>query len=128
MLAEIAPWTFWQNNTVMLTYLHNHEPGILLWQCSCHRNEKQNSESFLNYDANLTSLITVELKFIFFSLRCWFLCITSLAVTSSTLKTSVKFWGVSFKFWLRPWWMLTRKLVSRCNERSGNHPSLWKTW
>ena len=32
----------------------------------------------------------MELKFIFFSLRCWFLCMTSLVVTSSMLKTSVK--------------------------------------
>ena len=39
----------------------------------------------------------------FFSLRCWFLFMTSLAVTSSMLETSVKFWGTSFKFWLRPW-------------------------
>ena len=31
-------------------------------------NQKQNSESFFNYDANLTSVITMELKFIFFSL------------------------------------------------------------
>ena len=33
--------------------------------CSCHRNEKQNSYSFLNYDANLTSVITMELKVLF---------------------------------------------------------------
>ena len=38
----------------------------------------------------------------FFSLRYWFLCMMSLAVTSSMLKFSVKFWGTSFKFWLRP--------------------------
>ena len=93
---------FCQNNTVMLTYMHNHAPGILLWQCSCHRNEKQNSEPFFNYDANLTSVITMELKF-FFSLRCWFLCVTSLAVTWSMLKISLKFWGTSFKFWLHLW-------------------------
>ena len=89
------------NNAVMLTYTQDHAPGILLWQCSCHRNEKQNSDSFFNYDVNLTSVITMELKF-FFSLRCWFLCMTSLSVTPSMLKTSVKFWGISFKFWLRP--------------------------
>ena len=87
----------------MLIYTHNHAPGILLWQCSCHRKEKQNSESFSNYDANVTSVITMELKFIYFSLRCWFLCMMSLAVTSSMLKTSVKFWRTSFKFLLRPW-------------------------
>ena len=92
----------WCEHTMMLTYSHNHAPGILLWQCSYHRNEKQNSESFFNYDANLTSVITMELKSIFFSLRCCFLCITSLSVTSSMLTTSVKFWGTSFKFWLRP--------------------------
>ena len=51
---------------MMLTYSHNHAPGILLWQCSYHRNEKQNSESFFNYDANLTSAITMELKGVFF--------------------------------------------------------------
>ena len=33
--------------------------------------------------------------FSIFSLSCWFLCITSLAVTSSIIKTSVKFWGTS---------------------------------
>ena len=75
----------------MLTYSHNHAREILLWQCSFHINEKQNSKSFFNYDANLTSVITMKLKFIFFSLRCWFHCITSLAVTSSKLKTSLKF-------------------------------------
>ena len=110
-MAESAPWTFCQNNTVMLTYSHNHAPGILLWQCSCHRNEKQNSESFFNYDANLTSVITMELKFIFFSFRCWFLCMTSIAVSSSLLKTAAKFWGTSFKFWLRPWNLKVHLLV-----------------
>ena len=54
--------------------------------CSCHRNAKQNSESFFNYGANLTSVINMEL-----SLRCWFLYMTLLAVTPSMLKTSVKF-------------------------------------
>ena len=44
----------------------------------------------------------MELKFIFFSLRCWFLCMTLLDVTSPIVKTSVKFWGTSFNFWLRP--------------------------
>ena len=87
-MAESAPWTFCQNNAVMLTYSHNHAPGILLWNCSYLRNAKQNS--FFNYDAKLTSLITMELKN-FFSLRCWFPCMTSLAVKSSMLKTSVKF-------------------------------------
>ena len=28
-------------------------------------------------------------------------CMTSLSVTSSALKTSMIFWGTSFKFWLR---------------------------
>ena len=31
MLAQNSPWTFCQNNTVMLTCTHNHAPGILLW-------------------------------------------------------------------------------------------------
>ena len=39
---------------------------------------------------------------VFFSLRCSFLCMTSLAVRLSMLKTSVKFWGTSFKLWLCP--------------------------
>ena len=85
----------------MLTYTHNHAPGILLWQCFCHRNEKQNSESFFNYDANLTSVITMELKY-FSSLRCWFHCMTSLALTSSSLKISGKFLDTTFKFLQRP--------------------------
>ena len=50
-------------------YTHNHALGILIWQCPCHRNGKQNSESFFNYDTNLTSVITMELKFIFFFLK-----------------------------------------------------------
>ena len=94
---------------VMLTYTDSHAPEIFLWRCSCHRNEKQNSNSFFNYDSNLTSVITTELNF--FSLRCSFLCMTSLSVTPSVLKTSVKFWVTSFKFWLRhcdirftTWW------------------------
>ena len=33
---------------------------------SCNRNEKQNFKSFFKYNANLTSVITTELKFIFF--------------------------------------------------------------
>ena len=74
----------------MLTYTDNNAPGISLCLCSYHGSEKQNSESFFNYDANSTSVITMELIFIFFPLRCWFLCMTSLVVTSSMLKTSVK--------------------------------------
>ena len=50
----------------MLTHTHNHAPRFLLCLCSCHRNEKQKSESFFNYDTNLTSVITTEPKFIFF--------------------------------------------------------------
>ena len=46
--------------------MHNHAPRFLLCLCSCHRNKKQKSESFFHYDTNLTSVITVELKFIFF--------------------------------------------------------------
>ena len=103
MLGESAPWTFCQNNSVMLTYSHNHTRGILLWQCSCLRNAKQNSESFFNYDPNLTSLITMELKIIFFPFQCWFLCMTSLAVDVINVKKFREIWGTSFKFWLRPW-------------------------
>ena len=38
----------------------------MLWRCCYYRNQKQNSKSFFNYDANLTSVITMELKFKFF--------------------------------------------------------------
>ena len=47
----------------MLTYTHNHAPEILLRRCSCHKNEKK--IQVCNYDANLASVITVELKFFF---------------------------------------------------------------
>ena len=67
-------WSFCQNNTVMLTYTHNHAAGILLWECSYHRNGKQNSEPFFNFDANLSSVIAMELKFVFF------LCVVGLYV------------------------------------------------
>ena len=50
----------------MLIYTHNHIPGTLLRQYSSYRNEKQNSKSFFNDDANLTLVITMELNFIFF--------------------------------------------------------------
>ena len=55
---------FCQNNTVMLTYRHNHSLGI--WQCFCHRNEKQNSEPFFNYHANLISVIYYGSRVYFF--------------------------------------------------------------
>ena len=48
--------------------MHNRALGILLWPWFCHRIEKQNSESFLNYDADLTSVITMKLKFFFFAM------------------------------------------------------------
>ena len=50
--------------------------------------KKKNSDSFFNYDANLILVITMKLKFF---LRCWFLCMPSLAVTSLMLRTSLKF-------------------------------------
>ena len=53
----------------------------------------------------LSSMITMETLVNFFSdvgfFVCFF-CMTSLAVTSSMLKTSMKFWGTTFRFWLRP--------------------------
>ena len=52
LLFTLWKRTFCQNNAVMLTYTHNHAPKILLWKCSYHRNEKQNSKFFFNYDAN----------------------------------------------------------------------------
>ena len=70
---------FCQNNTVMLTYTNNHSPVTLLWRCSWDSNEKQNSKSFFNYEDYY------EVEVYFFSLRCWFLHMTSLAVTLSTL-------------------------------------------
>ena len=50
--------------------------------------KKKNSDSFFNCDANLILVITMKLKFF---LRYWFLCMTSLAVTSLMLRTSLKF-------------------------------------
>ena len=67
------------------TYTHNYAPKILLWKCSCHKNEKQNCKSLFYDNPDLKSVITMELKFIFFTLRCCFLRMTSLAVTPSTL-------------------------------------------
>ena len=65
---------------------------------SYHRNEKQNSESFFNHDANLTYGTEVY----FLCLRCWFLCMTSLAVTPSMLKTSVEFEVLLLNFGYTP--------------------------
>ena len=105
MLPESAPATFCQDDIVMLTYTHNHA---------------ENSESFYNYDANLTSVITIELKFIFW--RCWFLCMTTLAMPSSMLKTSLKFWGTSFKFWIHPW---NLELISKVKPVSQHSINKW---
>ena len=55
---------------------------------------------FFNYDANLTLVIAMELKFFFLVMLVYLYDV--LAVTSSMLKTSVKFLGISFKFWLGP--------------------------
>ena len=41
---------------------------VCYYDSVCHRNEKQNSESFFNYNANLTSVIIMELKFFFFAM------------------------------------------------------------
>ena len=53
------------------------------------------------------SVFAIELKktqdFLLSSFQRWFLSMTSLAVTSSMLKFSVKFGGTSFKFCLRPY-------------------------
>ena len=39
---------------------------------------------------------------------------TSLAVTLSTLKTYMKFWGTTFKFWLCPW--MKHKLYNKTRK------------
>ena len=101
-MAESAPWTFCKSNTVMLTYSHNHVPGILLWQCFCLRNAKQNSDSFFNYDANLTWVMTTELKIIFFlSMLVSLYDVISCDIIN--VKNFRKIWGTSFKFWSRPY-------------------------
>ena len=41
---------------------------VCYYDSVCHRNEKQNSESFFNYNANLTSVIIMELKIFFFAM------------------------------------------------------------
>ena len=59
----------------------------------------------------LTSMITMGTLVNFFSdfgFFVYFFCMTLLAVTSSMLKTSMKFWRTSFKFWLRPCNILCR--------------------
>ena len=52
--------------------------------------KKKKFQVFLQVYANLTSVVTMELKYKFFTLRCWFLRMMLLVVTSSTFKTSVK--------------------------------------
>ena len=47
-------------------------------------------------------------------LQRFFFCMTSLDVTSSTLKTSLKFWGTAFKFWLRPWSLQKNRRSPSC--------------
>ena len=75
------------------------------------------SLSSTTYDANLISVITTELKFIFFHCDVCFCvwsnqcCVVIIAVTPSVLKTSVKFWGISFKFWLRSCYLC---IISSC--------------
>ena len=55
------------------------------WRCSCHRNEKQNSKLFFNYDASVINISDYYGNSSFFWRSCVF-CMTSLAVTSSKLK------------------------------------------
>ena len=103
-----APCNFCQNNTVMLTYTHNHALGILLWQCFCHRNEKQNFQSFFSYNVNLTSVITKELKFFFLCELArffFFFFFASLAVTSSMLKIPWNFEILLLNFGYTPGYM-----------------------
>ena len=52
--------------------------------------KKKKFQVFLQVYANLTSVVIMELKYNFFILRCWFLRMMLLVVTSSTFKTSVK--------------------------------------
>ena len=57
----------------------------------------------------------MELNFFFFAILVFPYDV--ITWTSSTLKTSVKFWGTSFKFWLRPcrWWLWLWNLNKRWN-------------
>ena len=52
--------------------------------------KKKKFQVFLQVYANLISVVIMELKYNFFTLRCWFLRMMLLVVTSSTFKTSVK--------------------------------------
>ena len=70
------------------------------WRCSCLWNEKQSSTSFFNYDAKLTSVITMGTLVYFFSLAMFFCDVMSCDVIN--VKNFMKFWGTSFEFWLRP--------------------------
>ena len=106
----------------MLTYSHNHARGILLWQCSCHRNAKENFESFFNCDAKFNISDYYGTQVYFFSVWCWFLCVTSLTMTSSMLKSSLKFWDTSFKFWLCPWIVIWFFFTSLCGRQISYKP------
>ena len=89
-------------------YLKLESTGITMHQgsyydCSCHKNEKKKKKKKPSPSSTMM-LFTINYYYAtqvhFFSLQCWFLCMTSLDMTSSMLKTSVKFLGTSFKFWL----------------------------
>ena len=98
MLAESAPWIFCQINTVMLTCTHprSYCQGVLA-------TEMKNKIPSLSSTMMLIWHQWLPCSSSFFPLRCWFLRMNSLAVTSSTSRTSMKFWGTSFKFWSHPW-------------------------
>ena len=115
---EVRREFFVKINLAMLTYTHICSSlinsKIVLW--SRHTNfslkkywnwevisleMKTNFQVFFN-NLMLKMLIWEICSFSFLKCCCFF-CMTSLEVTQSTLKTSLKFLGTAFKFWIHPW-------------------------
>ena len=91
-------------NIPSLLYAGSSNLNILLW-CLSERKKmyyNQNSSCFSNDDDNLTTVITkgsiflLAMLIFLFDVNSW-----DVSVTSSTLKTFMKFWGTCFKLLFR---------------------------
>ena len=100
---------FLSNWYSMSRYRHNYTPVqiIEISYCDALAREKkmyynQNSSCFSNDDDNLTTVITKG-SISLLAILIFLFDVNSLDVsmTSSTLKTLIKFWGACFKFLLR---------------------------
>ena len=121
---EVRCELFVKNNTALLICTHICSSfinsKIVLW--SRHTNFNLKSIEIFN-NLILKMLIKQywllwEICRVSFLKRCCFSCMTSLAVTSSTIKTSMKFWGTAFKFWLRPWSYIVKSNASQSSNIS----------